>query len=52
MKYLIIYEQAAFYTNWYDYENHYEQGMIIIDRACDMITYDGENWHEIEDDHL
>ena len=58
MKYLIIYtdqqtgEQKAFSTNWYMYENNYQDGMIVIDTTQRLITFDGETWQDIEEDHL
>lgn len=58
MKYLIIVQDqvtgnpTAFYTNWYQYENHYVHGMIVVDRTQHLITYDGETWDDIEEDNL
>lgn len=58
MKYLIIYkdpttgEQWAFITQWYQYENHYQPGMIVIDRTQHLITFDGETWQDIDEYHL
>lgn len=58
MKYLIIHtdpttgEQCAFFTHWYQYENHYQSGMIVIDRTQGLITFDGETWQDIEEDSL
>jgi S-formylglutathione hydrolase FrmB len=56
MKYLIITqdpttgERSGFYTNWYYFNNNYN--MIVIDRMQHLITFDGETWQDIEDDHL
>lgn len=58
MKYLIIYtdpttgEQSAFFTNWYQYENNWQPGMIVVDRTRQLITFDGETWQDIEEDSL
>lgn len=52
MKYLIIVEGEAFLTKWYSYENNYEPGMIVVDIANWLVTFDGETWNEIEEDHL
>ncbi len=58
MKYLIIYtdpttgEQGAFFTHWYQYENHYQPGMVVVDRTQGLITFDGETWQDIEEDSL
>ena len=58
MKYLIIYtdpdtdEQMAFFTDWFQYENHWKPGMIVIDNTQRLITFDGEMWRDIEKDHF
>ena len=58
MKYLIIYtdpntgEQGAFLTHWYQYENHWQPGMIVIDNTQRLVTFDGETWQDIQEDHL
>lgn len=58
MKYLVIYtdqttgEQGAFFTHWFQAENHYQPGMIVIDRTSRLITFDGETWQDIEEDSL
>lgn len=60
MKYLIITEdpltgeRSAAYTNWFNAENNYspEYNMIVIDRTQHLITFDGETWQDIEEDHL
>lgn len=52
MNYLIIYQGKAFYTNWYDYENNYVLGMIVINLFTVKISFDGKTWNEIEEDHL
>lgn len=60
MKYLVIAtnpitgEQEAFYTDWFQAENHFnpEVGMVVIDQTQHLVTFDGETWQDIEDDHL
>lgn len=60
MKYLIIItnpntgEKSAFYTNWFQSENHFNPdfAMVVIDLTQHLITFDGETWQDIEDDHL
>lgn len=58
MKYLIIYTDAAsgvsssFYTNWYQFENNFQEGMIVVDRTQHLISFDGETWQDIERDNL
>lgn len=60
MRYLIIIrdpvtgDQSAFFSSRYDYENLYsaEHDMIVVDRRKNLITFDGQNWQEIEEDHL
>lgn len=60
MKYLIIAtdpmtgEQSAFYTDWFQAENHFnpDVGMIVIDLMQHLVTFDGYSWQDIEQDHL
>ena len=53
MRYLIIApEHDPFYSKWYEYENHYVDGMIVADLEFDMFTANGKDWIEIEEDHL
>lgn len=60
MKYLVIVtnpvtgEQQAFYTNWFDADNHFnpDAGMVVVDLTSHLVTFDGETWQDIEDDHL
>jgi hypothetical protein len=60
MKYLIIFEdpltgeKSAVYTNWFNAENNYnpEYNMVVIDRTQHLVTFDGETWQDIEEDHL
>lgn len=50
MKYLIIHWNNAFYTEWYDYENNYVEGMIIVKGY--EISYNGKDFELIEFDNL
>ena len=53
MKYLVtIKGSTPFLTKWFDIENNYMEGMIVYDLAKLEYTTDGENWNEIEIDHL
>ena len=60
MRYLIIIKdpttgiQSAFFSSRYDYENLYsaEHDMIVVDRKKNIVTFDGETWRDIEEDHL
>jgi hypothetical protein len=57
MRYLIIDknpetgEQEACATKWYNADN-YRPGMIVIDLYKSVITFDGKEWQEIEEDCL
>jgi len=54
MKYLILYKDKGiytnFYTNWYDKENNYIEGMIVFDLLLHVYTTNGEDWQPIQDD--
>jgi hypothetical protein len=43
-----------FYTNWYDYENHYndEMNMIVYDIHNHLYTLNGLDWIPLEKDNL
>lgn len=43
-----------FFTNYYDYENHYSEDseMVVYDLHKCLYTEDGITWKEIEQDHL
>jgi hypothetical protein len=51
MRYLII-TDIVFYTKYYDYENNYCEGMIVVDTFKYKYTKDGINWMDVELDHL
>ena len=52
MNYLIIQKESAFFTNWYDYENNYSSGMIVINLLKGEVTFNGVEWQNITQDHL
>ncbi len=52
MQYLILYEKKAFYTNWFDAENNYTNGMIIFDLINHTYSTNGKEWNEIKEDQL
>jgi hypothetical protein len=52
MRYLITGDFEPFFTKWYEYENHYAEGMIIYDLKDNVYSTDGKTWQEIQFDHL
>jgi hypothetical protein len=53
MKYLIIPKDSEpFMTSFFDYENHYEVGMIVINNYNATYTRDGKTWHKLKFDSL
>jgi len=53
MKYLIIPKNSKpFLTDWFDYENNYVKGMMVINCTKSLFTIDGKNWEELEEDSL
>lgn len=59
MRYLIIYREPemgkrkAFYTDWFSEETYSPYSdMIVVDLTRHLFTDDGEEWKEIEEDHL
>lgn len=55
MRYIVICkDQSTFTTNWYEYEKHYNGDTIycVIDTYNDKVTFDGDNWKDIDYDHL
>jgi len=53
MQYIIITPgHAPFFTKWFDKENNFIDGMIVIDAIIGSYTTDGENWHTMQIDHL
>ena len=49
--YTIIHENKVFYSDYFDEENLFVKGMIIINNLNDTF-FDGVSWQEIEEDHL
>ena len=55
MRYVVICkDQTAFATDWFEKENCWNPDTIhsVVDNDTDRITFDGESWHDIENDHL
>lgn len=52
MNYLILHNNEAFYTNWFEAENNYVEGMVVFNLLSDKYTIDGINWIKIEEDSL
>lgn len=55
MRYLITSNgHAPFFTNHYDYFNHYDPDaeMVVYDLGLGKYAKDGETWEDIEEDHL
>ena len=55
MRYLVTtLDQPPFLTKWYQFENHFVEGvgMIIYDLADKTFTKDGTTWEPIEFDRL
>lgn len=55
MRYLITTTtHAPFLTEWYDFENHFNQdlGMVVYDLLNQKYTNNGYTWFEIQIDHL
>lgn len=52
MNYLILHNNSAFYTNWFDAENNYVEGMTVFNLISDKYTVDGKTWLKIEEDNL
>lgn len=55
MRYLIYFKDGLndpFYTEWYNYENNYIEGMIVFDLVNFIWTTDGKTWKETAIDNL
>jgi hypothetical protein len=52
MRYLIVSDQEVFYTEWFESENNFVDGMIVIDLATDKYMIEEGLWREIQEDHL
>lgn len=51
MKYLIFYNNEVFYTKWFDEENNYVEGMLVVNVQSDKY-FNGKEWLDIKFDHL
>jgi hypothetical protein len=51
MEYLVIFENKAFYTNYFD-KDKYQVGMTVFNMWEDVFTTDGKTWNEIDIDTL
>ena len=45
-------DSEPFLTKWFQYENHYSKGMVVYDLYSHLYTKNGEDWDEIQLDHL
>ena len=53
MRYIIITQgNPPFLTPYFEPENHFAPGMIVIDRHNMTYTVDGVEWTSLEEDHL
>lgn len=53
MRYLVtMKDDTPFYTEWFDAENNYVEGMVVYDLDNDKYTEDGTTWQEITYDQL
>lgn len=52
MNYLIYHQGTPFYTNWFDAENNFIEGMVVFDLLKDLFTTNGTTWLPITQDHL
>ena len=55
MIYLIITkDKEAFFTDWFDLDNFYNPEVMycVINMIEGEITFDGQTWELIEEDHL
>ncbi len=51
MRYYIQHKGTVFTTHWFDIENNYEPGMIVID-TLKGLYYMGGEWIEVIEDSL
>lgn len=53
MRYLVTMKaEPPFFTMWFEYENHYQDGMIVYDLFNSLYTTDGKTWEPVETDEL
>ena len=50
-KYIIYDGYDIWHTNWFNQENHYQEGMIVIDIYTGK-WLNGKKWQDIEEDYL
>lgn len=51
-QFLIITPQNIFTTNYFDYENNYEVGMVIVNLYKATYTRNGKDWFRLPEDSL
>ncbi|MAO66221.1 MAG: hypothetical protein CL666_14595 [Balneola sp.] len=44
--------EEPFMTQWFEKENHWREGMTVFNLHSGRYSTDGEEWKEIERDHL
>lgn len=50
---LVLYKDETPFKTWFfERENHFREGMTIVNLGKMTYTQDGENWLPIEEDHL
>lgn len=53
MRYLITFiDNDPFFSEYFSVENDFTLGMTVYDLSKKIFTFDGENWHPIEENHL
>ena len=53
MKYLVMHpDYSPFLTNWFDYQNHYIEKMVIYNLINQTYSRDGITWLELSIDNL
>lgn len=53
MRYLVTHPDfIPFFTNWFDAENNFTDGMVVYNLVSRKFTIDGRAWFEILEDSL
>jgi hypothetical protein len=55
MRYTVVLKnKEVFYTDWYDFENNWtdENYYLVINNISCQYTKNGQDWIDIQDDHL
>jgi hypothetical protein len=55
MNYLVTFIDGSltpFLTKWFEYDNHWVEGMVVFDLSDNTYTIDGKDWRPIEENHL